>query len=101
MSRGAITSALCGDVAAAQGTKQGRASAFTSRHQQQGSSPAAELDAMAAPGLGVPTPGCLCQRDSSRRLADPPHKWQSTGHLDPHPWLFGAARTQGRAHIDI
>ena len=48
MSRGANTSALGGHAVAAQRTKQGRASAFTSRHQQQGSSPTATLDVMAA-----------------------------------------------------
>ena len=49
MSRGAITSALGGHAAAAQRTKQGRVSAFTSRHQQQNSSPAATLDVMQRP----------------------------------------------------
>ena len=48
MSRGAITNALGGHAAAANKTKQGRVSAFTSRHQQQGSSLAATLYVMAA-----------------------------------------------------
>ena len=48
MSREVSTSALHGHAAAAQGTKQGRVSAFTSRHHHQASSPAATLYVMAA-----------------------------------------------------
>ena len=44
-------------------------------------------------GPGVPTPGCLHQ-----------HRWAITqllgykGCWGPRPWLFGATRTEGKAH---
>ena len=28
-------------------------------------------------------------------------RWQSSGYLGPRLWLFGAARTQGKARINI
>ena len=51
--------------------------------------------------LGVLEPTCLRQRGSkTATLADRPLEWPSPECLGPRPWLFGAARSQGRAPID-
>ena len=59
------------------------------------------LGQQASWGPGVPTSGCLRQRGSKATArADRPPEWLSPGCLGPRPWLFGAARSQGKAHID-
>ena len=52
-------------------------------------------------GSWVPIPGCLRQRGSNTTTrAGVLQEWQAPGYLGPRPWLFGAARSQGRAHVD-
>ena len=106
-----------------QGTGQGWASTFTRRQQPRqqpcnatashGGSPPSPRGYVWSTGCEdgwahmpfwgpwVLTPGCLKQRGSKATThAGLPLEWQAPGCLGPQPWLFGAARSQGRAHVD-
>ena len=128
MSREAITSALGGHAAAAQGTTQGRVSALTrtpaagqqpccnpvrhgsgsrtwQRRQKQDRGELTRRATWGAQGLlgsWGPHPWLFVAAGrQGHRPGDRPHQWQSSGYLGPRPWLFGAARTPGRARLNI